>query len=106
MNTSDLIQPSHLQRRAVIYVRQSSPTQVLNNQESTRLQYALKRRAVERGWHERDTVVIDTDLGRTGSTAVDRPGFQELVALVSLGHVAIIFPSSPTRLPRTCTASA
>ena len=61
MSTSDLIQPTHLQRRAVIYVRQSSPSQVINNQESTRLQYALKKRAIERGWHERDTFVIDTD---------------------------------------------
>jgi len=103
MSTSDLIQPTHLQRRAVIYVRQSSPSQVINNQESTRLQYALKRRAVERGWHERDTVVIDSDLGRTGSTAADRPGFQELVALVSLGQVGIVFAYDATRLARNCT---
>ena len=72
MNISDLIQPHHLQRRAVIYVRQSSPSQVLNHQESTRLQYALQTRAIERGWHERDVVVIDRDLGLTGSTAADR----------------------------------
>jgi len=103
MSTSDLIQPTHLQRRAVIYVRQSSPNQVINNQESTRLQYALKKRAIERGWHERDTLVIDTDLGRTGSTAVDRPGFQEMVALVSLGQVGIIFAYDVTRLARNCT---
>jgi DNA invertase Pin-like site-specific DNA recombinase len=104
MNSSDLIQPSHLQRRVVIYVRQSSPGQVINNQESTRLQYALKQRAIERGWHERDTVVIDTDLGVTGSNAVDRPGFQELVAMVSLGHVGIVFAYDATRLARNCTA--
>jgi len=103
MSTSDLIQPSHLQRRALIYVRQSSPSQVLNHQESTRLQYALKRRAHERGWPERDTIVIDADLGRTGSSAADRPGFQELVALVSLGQVGIIFAYDATRLARNCT---
>jgi len=103
MSTSDLIQPTHLQRRAVIYVRQSSPNQVTNNQESTRLQYALKKRAIERGWHERDTLVIDTDLGRTGSSAADRPGFQEMVALVSLGQVGIIFAYDVTRLARNCT---
>jgi DNA invertase Pin-like site-specific DNA recombinase len=103
MSTSDLIQPSHLQRRAVIYVRQSSPGQVINNQESTRLQYALKRRAVERGWHERDTVVIDTDLGISATSATDRPGFQELVAMVSLGHVGIVFAYDATRLARNCT---
>src|ERR1700680_1769456 len=103
MNTSDLIQPQHLQRRAVIYVRQSSPTQVLKNQESTRLQYALRSRALERGWHERDVVVIDRDLGITGSSAADRPGFQELVTLVSLGQVGIVFSYDATRLARNCT---
>lgn len=103
MNTSDLIQPSHLQRRALIYVRQSSPNQVINNQESTRLQYALKRRALERGWHERDIIVIDSDLGLTGSSAAERPGFQELVALVSLGQVGIVFAYDATRLARNCT---
>ena len=103
MSTSDLIQPTHLQRRAVIYVRQSSFNQVANNQESTLLQYALKKRAIERGWHERDILVIDTDLGRTGRTAVDRPGFQEMVALVSLGQVGIIFAYDATRLARNCT---
>jgi DNA invertase Pin-like site-specific DNA recombinase len=103
MSNADLIQPSHLQRRAVIYVRQSSPGQVINHQESTRLQYALKQRAIERGWQERDTVVIDSDLGITGSNAADRPGFQELVTLVSLGHVGIVFAYDATRLARNCT---
>ena len=69
MNTFDLIQPRHLARRAVIYVRQSSPNQVLNNKESQRLQYALRQRAIELGWHERDVQVIDTDLGITGTIA-------------------------------------
>ena len=103
MNTSDLIQPHHLQRRAVIYVRQSSPSQVLNNRESTRLQYALRTRAIERGWHERDLRVIDADLGLTGSSAQGRPGFQDLVAQVSLGQVGIIFAYDVTRLARNCT---
>src|SRR6516162_2392039 len=103
MSTSELIQPTHRRRRAVIYVRQSSPGQVINNQESTRLQYALKQRAIERGCHERDTVVIDTDLGMTGSNAADRPGFQELVTMVSLGHVGIVFAYDATRLARNCT---
>jgi DNA invertase Pin-like site-specific DNA recombinase len=103
MNTSDLIQTHHLQRRAAIYVRQSSPGQVLKNQESTRLQYALCQRALERGWHDRDIQVIDKDLGITGSTAVDRPGFQELVALVSLGQIGIVFAYDATRLARNCT---
>lgn len=103
MSTFDLIQPSHLQRRALVYVRQSSPGQVLRNQESTRLQYALKSKAIERGWHDRDTMVIDADLGTNGSTVTERPGFQELVALVSLGQVGIVFAYDATRLARNCT---
>ena len=55
MNTSELILPRHLDRQAMIYVRQSSPSQVLTNKESQRLQYALRERAVALGWHERDT---------------------------------------------------
>jgi DNA invertase Pin-like site-specific DNA recombinase len=103
MHTADLIQPSHLQRRAIIYVRQSSPNQVLNHRESTRLQYALKRRALERGWPESSLLVIDRDLGLTGTTAADRPGFQELVTWVSLGQVGIVFAYDATRLARNCT---
>ena len=63
MNTSDLIHSRHLQRRAVIYVRQSSPNQVLHNQESQRLQYGLRERAIGLGWHEQDIEGIDLDLG-------------------------------------------
>jgi hypothetical protein len=61
MPAFDLIQSRHLARRAVIYVRQSSPHQVLNNTESQRLQYAMTRRACELGWHDRDVVVVDDD---------------------------------------------
>ena len=103
MNTSDLIQPTHLQRHAIIYIRQSSPGQVINHQESTRLQHALKDRALERGWQKHDTLVIDRDLGLTGKTAADRPGFQELVGLASLGQVGIVFAYDATRLARNCT---
>ena len=67
MSTSDLIQPRHLSRRAVIYVRQSSPHQVLTNTESQRLQYAMTRRATELGWHEKDVLIVDDDTGRTAT---------------------------------------
>ncbi len=103
MSISDLIQPHHLQRAPAVYMRQSSPGQVLRNQESTRLQYALRQRAIDYGWHERDIITIDQDLGLTGATAADRPGFQELVTLVSLGRVGIIFAYDATRLARNCT---
>ena len=63
---SELIDDRHLARRAVIYIRQSSPHQVLTNQESLRLQYDLRRRALDLGWREEDIEVIDTDLGLSG----------------------------------------
>ena len=78
--TSELIKPNHLDRKAVVYVRQSSPQQVINNQESLRLQYALRQRARELGWHEGDIDVIDADLGLSGAGASHRQGFKDLVA--------------------------
>jgi DNA invertase Pin-like site-specific DNA recombinase len=103
MTTSDLIKPFHLGRLAIIYVRQSSPHQALNNQESTKLQYALKQRAVDLGWHDDQIRIIDTDQGRTASTAEGRQGLKELVALVTLEHVGIIFSTEVTRLSRNCS---
>jgi DNA invertase Pin-like site-specific DNA recombinase len=103
MTRSELIQPSHLQRQAVVYPRQSSPQQVLNHQESRRLQLALAERARSLGWEAGDVQIIDTDLGVTGRTTAGRPGFQELVARVNLGQVGIIFAYDVTRLARNCT---
>jgi DNA invertase Pin-like site-specific DNA recombinase len=103
MNTSDLIQPRHLTRRAIVYVRQSSPNQVLNNQESQRLQYALTQRALELGWHEQDIKVVDTDQGVTGTVAESREGFQQLVADVALNKVGILIAYEAQRLARNCT---
>jgi DNA invertase Pin-like site-specific DNA recombinase len=103
MNTSDLIQPRHLERRAVIYVRQSSPNQVFNNQESRRLQYALRDRAKQLGWRAQDIDVIDLDLGHTAATTEGRVGFQELVANVALGQIGILIAYDATRLARNCS---
>lgn len=103
MNTSDLIRDHHRPRRAVIYVRQSSPHQALNNQESQRLQYALRQRAVELGWHEHDIQVIDADLGLSGTTAEGRVGFQQLVAQVALGEIGMLPAREAQRLARNCT---
>ena len=72
--TSELVTVRHLGRKAVIYIRQSTPQQVLSNQESLRLQYALRQRAQDLGWHEADIEVIDTDLGHSGVTAAQREG--------------------------------
>jgi DNA invertase Pin-like site-specific DNA recombinase len=103
MSTSELIQPHHLSRQALIYVRQSSPGQVANHRESLELQYALRERPRQSGWDQGSIAVIDTDLGLTGSTAAGRPGFQELVTRVTLGQVGIIFAYDVTRLARNCT---
>jgi DNA invertase Pin-like site-specific DNA recombinase len=103
MPASDLIQPHHLRRRAAIYVRQSSPHQVLNNTESQRLQYAMKGRACELGWHEQDVLIVDDDTGHTAATAAGRFGFQQLTAQVALGEVGIIVAYDATRLARNCT---
>ena len=103
MSTFDLIQPRHLARRAVIYVRQSSPHQVITNTESQRLQYAMTRRATELGWHEKDVLIVDDDTGRTATTTAGRLGFQQLAAQVALGEIGAIVAYEATRLARNCT---
>ena len=72
MSRSELVSQAHLQRKALIYIRQSTPHQVLSNQESLRLQYALQQRAVDLGWRQEDIEIIDADLGMTGASASHR----------------------------------
>jgi DNA invertase Pin-like site-specific DNA recombinase len=103
MSVSECIQARHLSRLAVIYVRQSSPHQTFANQESLKLQYDLSRRAQNYGWGPDRIRTIDTDLGRSGRTVEGRPGFQELVTLVTLEQVGILFAYDVTRLARNCT---
>jgi len=105
MNPSDLlshpkITSAHLQRLAFIYVRQSTPKQVAQNQESQQYQYRLQQRAQELGWSTEQIRVIDSDLGRSGSEVTRRTGFQELVAEISLGHGGIVFGYEVSRLAR------
>ena len=100
---SELISERHLARLAIIYIRQSSPHQVLSNQESLRLQYDLRRRALDLGWREEDIEVIDTDLGLSGAAATHREGFKDLIARVTLGEVGIVLSSEVTRLSRNCS---
>jgi DNA invertase Pin-like site-specific DNA recombinase len=100
---SELITPAHLSRKAVIYIRQSSPHQVLTNQESLRLQYALRQRAQELGWRDDAIETIDADLGLSGAQATHREGFKDLIARVTLGQIGIILSSEVTRLTRNCS---
>ena len=100
---SELVRKTHLERRAVVYIRQSTPHQVVSNQESLRLQYALRQRAHELGWHEADIDVIDADLGLSGASAAHRGGFKELVGRVGLSEVGLILSIDVTRLARNCS---
>ena len=98
---SDKVTGRHRDRTAVVYLRQSTPQQVGRHPESTRLQYGLVDRALQLGWARERIMVIDEDLGRSGGSA-DRPGFQRLVAEVSLGRVGLVLGIEMSRLARSC----
>jgi DNA invertase Pin-like site-specific DNA recombinase len=100
---SELVTARHLSRKAVVYVRQSHPHQVLGNQESLRLQYGLCQRARDLGWQEIDVEVVDADLGLSGAAADHRRGFKDLIARVTLGEIGIILSYDVTRLARNCS---
>ena len=103
MHSSDLITPQHLTRKAVIYIRQSTPHQVVSHQESLRLQYALGERARQLGWPNEAIDIIDDDLGLTAASAAHRTGFNTLVAQVTLEQVGLILSYDVTRLSRNCS---
>jgi DNA invertase Pin-like site-specific DNA recombinase len=92
----------HLARLAIVYVRQSSPQQVLDHRESTARQYALVDRAVALGWPADRVVVIDEDQGQSGQSATARLGFQRLLAEVSLDHVGLVLGLEMSRFARSC----
>ena len=92
----------HLERLAIVYIRQSTPQQMIRNQESTQVQYQLRYRALALGWPEERIEIIDDDLGQSGASAEGRRGFQRLVAEVTLDHVGIIFGVEMSRLARSC----
>lgn len=98
---SDKISPRHTERLGVVYVRQSSMTQVRRNQESTKLQYNLVHLAQRLGWSPERILVIDDDLGVSGRSAEGRLGFQKLLAEVALDHVGIILGVEMSRLARS-----
>jgi DNA invertase Pin-like site-specific DNA recombinase len=94
------IQSTHQERIAFVYVRQSTPLQVMENRESTERQYRLRERAIELGWPPSQVEVIDEDQGRSGSTAAHRTGFQRLATEVSMGKVGIVLMLEASRLAR------
>lgn len=98
--THPKVTAEHLRRDAFIYVRQSSPRQVLENTESTKRQYALRDRAIALGWPDERTHTIDDDLGIPGEHAENRDGFQHLVSEVALSHAGIVLGLEVSRLAR------
>ena len=96
--TSDKVRPHHLERKALLYVRQSSAHQVLHNRESGALQYAMRDRLAALGWSEIE--VIDDDLGRSAAGGVQRAGFERMVAEVCLGKVGAVCAREVSRFAR------
>jgi len=94
------IQGTHRERMAYVYVRQSTPVQVIEHRESTERQYHLRERAIELGWPPSRVEIIDEDQGRSGSSAAHRTGFQRLVSEVGLGKVGIVLMLEASRLAR------
>src|ERR1700731_4778539 len=97
------VKTTHLKRNAYLYIRQSSLRQVFENSESTKRQYALRQKAVALGWPEDRIIVLDSDLGQSGASAVDREGFQQLVTEVGLGRAGIVMGLEVSRLARNST---
>jgi len=98
--THQRITAGHLKRNAYLYVRQSTMRQVIENTESTQRQYALRQRATALGWEQNQIIVIDSDLGQSGASAVDREGFQKLVGQVGMGRAGIVLGLEVSRLAR------
>lgn len=97
------VTPDHLRKVAYLYIRQSSLRQIIENRESTERQYALKGRALALGWNSDQIVVIDDDLGLSGTSAKERKGFQHIVAEVGLGRVGLVMGLEVSRLARNNT---
>src|SRR5258708_34591332 len=95
---SDKIRPHHLERKAILYVRQSSPQQVVHNREGSALQYAMRDRLMALGWSEIE--VIDDDLGRSAAGGVRRAGVERMVAEVCLGKVGAVAAREVSRFAR------
>ena len=95
---SDKIMPQHLERKAILYIRQSSVYQVNHNWESQKLQYAMEERLRQLGWREIE--VVDDDLGRSAAGTVARAGFERMVAEVCLGKVGAVAAREVSRFAR------
>src|SRR5437660_3353919 len=100
MTDPSKIKLAHTQRAAYVYIRQSTPGQVEHNRESTARQYALADKACQLGWAKEHVVIIDEDLGLSGSSTDRRSGFARLTSEVALAHVGIVLGMEVSRLAR------
>src|ERR1700674_1036996 len=99
---SDKIQGRHRERLAAVYIRQSTPQQMVRHKESTRLQYALVERAFNFGWARSSSIlVVDDDIGRSGSSIEGRPSFHSLAGVVGLGNIGLVLGVEVSRLARS-----
>lgn len=103
MYTSECIQPHHVARKAVIYIRQSTAHQVLSNLESQHMQRAMRDRALQLGWAEERIETVEVDTGTSAQSTVGRDGYKNLLAEVALGQVGIVLSYESARLSRNCT---
>lgn len=99
-NGQEKIRSTHMERHAFIYLRQSTPGQVLHHRESQLNQEQMAHRAKQLGWTPHQVHIIRMDLGQSGREATQRQGFQHLLSEVSLGRVGIIFGYEVSRLSR------
>jgi len=100
MSEWNKVTDEHLRRRAVVYIRQSSPAQVLDHKESTERQYHLAERAIEMGWKPDQVDILDQDQGVSSDGIAERKGFSQLTSMVGLGQVGIVFGLEVSRLAR------
>lgn len=100
---SDKVFERHTTRKAILYIRQSTMTQVLHNTESRQLQYAMKQRLQELGWNQNDIITIDDDLGHSADGIVDRDGFERMVTEVCLGKAGAVAARELSRFARNNT---
>lgn len=102
MSNTLKISQHHLDKKALVYIRQSSQHQVQNHLESQRRQYELQHRANALGWTNDRCLIIDEDLGISGARSENRPGYQKLISMIALKEVGIVFSIEVSRLARNC----
>ena len=103
MIKSELVKPHHLQRRAVVYVRQSTSHQVLSNLESQKMQHAMREHAKLLGWDENQIDVVELDTGNSAKSTAGRDGYKNLLSEIALGRVGAVISYESARLSRNCS---